>query len=72
MNTITVKVAQYPGEIKEFALEEGSTVGDALRIAGITVSAEQSITLNDESVSTNERITNGSIILVTKRLKGAY
>ena len=72
MNTITVKVAQYPGEIKEFALEEGSTVGDALRIAGITVSAEQSITLNDESVSTNARITNGSIILVTKRLKGAH
>lgn len=71
MNTITVKVAQYPGEVKEFVISEGSTVRDALNIAGISFGAEQAVTLNGEDVGVGATVTNGSVVLVTKRLKGA-
>ena len=68
----TLKIGMFPGELKEFAIETGTTVADALKMANITIGAEQEIKLDGEVVSGSDFITEDSrLLLVTKRLKGA-
>ena len=66
-----IKVYQFPGEVKTFAVEDGATVGDALRIAGITAQPEQEIKADGTPVTVNDYVGNASAIMVTKRIKGA-
>ena len=68
---ITVKVVQYPGEVKEYAVEAGSTVRDILGLAGIVCGAEQAITVNGEEALPATIVNEAGLIAVTKRLKGA-
>ena len=71
MNTTIIKVGQMPGEIREYAVEAGSTVADVLKLAGIEVTAEQSIKADGETVSPTDSVAGVTTLLVTKRLKGA-
>ena len=68
----TLKIGMFPGELKEFAIEESTTVADALKMANITIGAEQEIKLDGEVVIGSDFVTEDSrLLLVTKRLKGA-
>lgn len=69
---ITLKIGTFPGELKEYALEDGSSIAEALAAAGITVDEEQQIKLDGEIVTADDTIDSfSSLLLVTKRLKGA-
>jgi len=67
----TIKIGTFPGELKEYVVENGTTVAEALALAGLTVGAEQEVKLDGEVVSTSDVVDGGSLLLVTKRLKGA-
>lgn len=67
---ITMKIGTFPGRLEEYTLENGTTVRDALEIAGITVSDEQEVKMDGTPVSLDE-VASGNMLLVTKRLKGA-
>ena len=66
----TIKIGKFPGEINEFVLEEGTTVKEALAMAHIEVENEQEVKMDGAVVDVNS-VANGSLLLVTKRLKGA-
>lgn len=66
----TIKIGKFPGEINEFVLEEGTTVKEALKMAHIEVEREQEVKM-DGAVVDMDSVANGSMLLVTKRLKGA-
>lgn len=68
---LTLKIGNFPGELKEFAVEKGTTVADALAMASISVGAEQEIKLDGEVVGASDPLESGNLLLVTKRLKGA-
>lgn len=66
----TIKIGTFPGRLNDYALENGTTVKDALDMANIEVSEEQEIKLDGRTVNTNDVIDGGSTLLVTKRIKG--
>lgn len=69
---LNVKVGMFPGRLEDYALEEGTTVREALEMAGITVGEEQEIKLDGEVVSGDTKLTVGSgVLIVAKRIKGA-
>lgn len=69
---LTIKIGVFPGSINEFVMEEGTTVADALKMANITVGAEQEVKADGEVISTDEKVPVGTkMLLVTKRIKGA-
>ena len=68
---LQIKIGNFPGELKEFAIEKGTTVQEALAMANISVGAEQEIKLDGEVVEASDPIESGNLLLVTKRLKGA-
>jgi hypothetical protein len=68
---LQIKIGNFPGELKEFAIEKGTTVQEALAMANISVGAEQEIKLDGEVVEPSHAIESGNLLLVTKRLKGA-
>lgn len=67
----TMKIGAFPGEIKEYVVEEGIRVIDALAMAGIKPTSEQAIKLDDEQVELTDEIYDGNLLIVTKRMKGA-
>ena len=66
----TLKIGKFPGRLSEFAVENGTTVAQALELAGIEVGVEQEIKLDGETVSTADVVDNGAVLLVTQRIKG--
>ena len=38
---LKIKVGVFPGKVEEFVVENGTTVREALELAGISVGAEQ-------------------------------
>ncbi len=68
--TITVKVGQVPGRIQEVALDEGSTVRQALQAASIDAGAGYTVTVNGESADMNDELDGDSTVLVTRKIKG--
>lgn len=69
-NTNTVKIGVMPGRIEEFAIEEGTTVLQALEIAGLEV-GEFEIKIDGSTASESDTITQGTnVILLTKKVKG--
>ena len=69
---LTVKIGMFPGSINEYALEDGITVTEALKMANITVGAEQEVKADGEVISTDCAVPAGTkMLLVTKRIKGA-
>lgn len=65
-----LQIGTFPGRINDYMVEDGTTVREALALADITVGEEQEIKLDGEVVDANSTVDNGSLLLVTKRIKG--
>ena len=69
---LKIKVGVFPGKVEEFAVEDGTTVREALDLAGISVGAEQEVKVDGVATDYNSEIpSTASMVLVTKRIKGA-
>ena len=69
---LKIKVGVFPGKVDEFVVEDGTTVRETLDLAGISVSAEQEVKVDGVATDYNSEIPSGaSMVLVTKRIKGA-
>ena len=69
---LKIKVGVFPGKVDEFVVENGTTVREALELAGISVSAEQEVKVDGVTTDYNTEIpSTASMVLVTKRIKGA-
>ena len=69
---LKIKVGVFPGKVDEFVVENGTTVREALELAGITVSEEQEVKVDGVATDYNAEIpSTASMVLVTKRIKGA-
>lgn len=66
----TIKFVKMPGEIREFGIEENTTVADLLEMAGETVTAETEIRGDGEPVFADTVVNGYNLISVTKRIKG--
>lgn len=70
MEFINVQVGKMPGEIKAYALEAGSTVADALSIAGIDMTTGWEIRVNNDKAEMDTVLNNNAVVIVTKMIKG--
>lgn len=69
---MTLKIGVFPGRVEEFAVEDGTTVNEALSMADIEVGAEQEIKADGNVVDLGQVVPSGTkMLLVTKRIKGA-
>ena len=69
---LKIKVGVFPGKVEEFVVETGTTVREALELAGISVGAEQEVKVDGVTTDYNTEIpSTASMVLVTKRIKGA-
>ena len=69
---LKIKVGVFPGKVDEFVVEDGTTVREALDLAGISVSADQEVKVDGVAADYNSEIpSEASMVLVTKRIKGA-
>ena len=66
----TIKVAKFPGETREFVVEEGTTVAELLNLANITYGSESQLKADGSSVSPDDVVDNMEFVVVTKRIKG--
>lgn len=66
-----IKIGTFPGRTENYVLEDGTTVRKALEMANISVGDEQEVKLDGEVISMDDTVDGGSLLLVTKRLKGA-
>lgn len=67
-----IKIGHFPGAINEFGIEDGTTVREALKTAGIAISTEQEVKIDGEAVDLESTVPSGAkLLLVTKRIKGA-
>lgn len=67
----TIKFVKMPGEIREFAVGEATTVAQLLEMAGEVANDEMEIRGDGESITLETYVNGYSLISVTKRLKGA-
>ena len=65
-----LKIGSFPGRLNDYAIEAGTTVKQALEMAGISVTDEQEIKLDDRTVTPSDAVDNGNMLIVTKRIKG--
>lgn len=65
-----VKVVNMPGEIREYVVEMGTTVGQLCDLAGIEVTSESEITADGKKVSILDVVDEMNLVVVTKRIKG--
>lgn len=69
---MTLKIGVFPGRVEEFAVENGTSVSEALDMAGIEVGAEQEVKADGTVIGIDETIPSSTkMLLVTKRIKGA-
>lgn len=66
---ITVKVARLGSSVEEVALENGSTVEQALEAAGLVVENEE-IRVNSSNASSTSTLSNGDIVTLVPKVKG--
>ena len=70
---IKIKEGVFPGKVDEFVVENGTTVREALEQAGISEGDEQEVKVDGVATDYNTEIpSTASMVLVTKRIKGAY
>lgn len=68
---ITVKVIRVPGSVSEVGLESGSTVGQALEAANVSVGSGESVKLGGADTTMDAVVTDGARVLIAKAAKGA-
>lgn len=69
-NSIFVKVGRFPGEVKEYGLEENSTVSTALEIAQLSLDSGSAVQVNGEPANLSTVLYDGDMVRVTKQIKG--
>lgn len=67
---LTVKVIRVPGTVKEVVLEDGSTVAQALEIAGISPAEHEAVTVGGETAGLSDPLANEARIILAKGAKG--
>jgi hypothetical protein len=66
----SVQVGRFPGRLDCYAVEEGTTVGEVLELAGLTVDSETEIKVDGEVASVNDKIDEYTdLIVLAKKLK---
>ena len=70
-NVVTARVGSLPGVLAEVALEDGSTVSDALEQAGKSADGYE-IRMNGSRASLSDTVPNGATVLLTRQVKGNY
>ena len=68
-NMNTVKVGQLPGKIEEYTFEAGTTVAQALEIAGLSVEGFE-IKVDGNVADLSTTIEGANMILLAKKVKG--
>ena len=67
---ILVKVGTVPGRIQEISVEQGTTVKEAIELAGLTAAGYE-VKLNGRTVQETDRVNNNtSVILLVAKVKG--
>ena len=67
---ITVKVIRVPVGVQEVAIDDGSTVADALSAADISPNSNEAIKIGAESVSLDSPVLDGDRIVIAQGAKG--
>lgn len=67
--SIEVNVGKFPGSVQTLALNDDSTVADALRIAAVD-SSGYDIRLNGVAVDTSAQLSNQDSVILTRKIKG--
>ena len=71
LDSITVKVVQFPGAVRELMLNGDRSLGAALTMAGVTVAAGMQVQLNGEVVTNRgTQLDDQDQVVVTKNVKG--
>ena len=64
-----LKIGTLPGLIREVALEDSATIGDALSVADLSAEGYE-IRRNGSPAETGEIVSDGDTILLVKQVKG--
>lgn len=68
--TKVLKVGVMPGRITEVAIEPGTSAKAALALAGLTEIDGYELKLDGSTVDTTSNVSNGQLLLLTKKVKG--
>ena len=69
-NSNTIKIGVMPGILNEYALDESTTVAEALQIANLSAEGFEAKADGTTVTDFNAPIGNANVILLTKRVKG--
>ena len=64
-----VRVGRMPGPLNLYAVEEGSTVKNVLKLAQVNSKGFR-IEVNDDVAELNDEVSDGDTILLTKSVQG--
>lgn len=67
---INVKLAQIPGPLAEYALNDGATIQDLLNMSGKEVPAGFSLKVNGVVATTSKRLSDGDNVFIVTEAKG--
>ena len=67
---ITVKVARLGTAVLEVALEDGSTVQNALDAASLVIGGSEEIRINESGSNLSDELDNGDIVTLVPKVKG--
>jgi hypothetical protein len=67
---IKVQVGELPGQIKEYALNGGRSVEDALSVAGLSLDDESQIRVNGNRANSRTQLRNGDCVLLVEAIEG--
>ncbi len=67
---IEVRIGKIPGSISTLALEEGATIADALRQAGLSRDGFE-LRVNSETVNEDHVLEDGETVLLVAKIRGA-
>ena len=67
---IFVRVGRYPGAVKEIGLATGSTVGQLLELAELSLSNQEAIEVNGSRGSLQTTLRGGENVSIITNIKG--
>lgn len=69
-NPISVKAGKVPGQIREYGLEDGATISDVLREAGLVVGNFEVRLNGNPETDLNTEVEDGDSVTLLKKIKG--